>query len=195
LAAATPYRLVFITDETYDATSASIATYNSDVTTAAADNSGLPATSWYAIASVPGLSAEQNVTSCAGCDDSVPIYLVDGTFVAGSVADLFSDSASSMINEDQFGDADGGYIWTGSNADGSAFDGDELGSEFPEIGDPGFGYPNEFAWTTFDSGNQFSLYAISGVIDAPEPASASVLALGGFALAAARRRRRRVMPG
>jgi hypothetical protein len=184
-----PYRLAFIAHEGYSATSTSIIDYNNDVADSAAQNTDLPVASWYAIASVPGYSAVENITSCPGCDGAVPIYLVDGTFLANSVADLFAGDDSNFITEDQYGDeADNYYVWIGSNPDGSAVDGNELGTDFPVwTFSPGFS-GDAGPWNSED---EFALYAISDVINAPEPASASLLAVGGLALAGVRRRRRR----
>lgn len=198
-----PYRLAFITDENYAATSSDIATYNSDVTAAAGDNAALPSTMWYAIASVPGTSAFSNITGCAGCSSAVPIYLVDGvTLVGTSVSDMFA-ATEAAISEDQFGnenDAGGNglYVWTGSNADGSADLGAELGSA-ATTAQLGLNSPASLEFDLpgfqFTDTNALPLYAISGVIDAPEPASLSILGISGIALAAARRRRRRQQAG
>jgi hypothetical protein len=69
---AAAYRLAFLTQDFFDATSSSISTYNADVTAEAALNGSLPSASWMALASVVGTSAASNV-SCGGTCDTLPM--------------------------------------------------------------------------------------------------------------------------
>jgi hypothetical protein len=176
-ASASPYRLVFVTGDVFEATSTSIADYNADVTAEAALNTSLPATTWYAIGSTATVSAYTNITSCAGCDGDVPIYLVGGSQIATSLSDLFSNSGNPPIYQDQFGDYDfGDFVWTGTNADGSAATGDELGSSAPVYGyDSSASAEFEFNANSPNT-DADALYAISAVINTPEPASGALLA-------------------
>jgi hypothetical protein len=193
-----PYRLAFVTSDTTVATSTDISTYNSFVTSEAAFNSALPITSWTAIASTASTDALSN-TSCniAGCA-SDPIYLVDGTELATTLANFFADNllSTNAIAVDETGAAyGGGYVWTGSNSDGTGAAGATLGTSYPEFGDPyaDNGLSNA---DLFSSSTDYSLYAISAPIgssiNVPEPASAAILLTGVVALAASGNRRRSI---
>jgi hypothetical protein len=191
-AGVTAYRLAFISaDATQPATSSSITTYNNFVTSEAAQNSSLPSTIWTAIASTADESALTNI-SCGELCNSLPIYLVNGTEVAVSSASLFAGDGSSTIDADQFGNPNGGYAWTGTNNNGTAATGNELGSDDPMLGSPDFGSSNQFALFTDDaSASEFSIYAISGEIQTtvPEPASGAALLFGGLVVTRVFRRR------
>ena len=195
LAVGASYRLVFVTSSAYDATATTISTYNNDVTGDAAANTALPATTWAAIASTAGTAATTN-TACAiaGCAND-PLFMVDGTEVAATLADFFAGTTAITVTE--AGSAyPGGYVWTGSNADGTAATGNELGATYPEVGAPsGFGSNNGLAaGITNQKAILQSLYAISAplvVTATPEPASAPLLAVGAALLAALGLRRRR----
>ena len=198
------YRLAFVTTDPTTATSSSIATYNSFVTTEAAANAALPSTTWAALISTPTTSAASNVDCGTACD-ALPIYLVDGTLVASSLANLFAGTIINSIAEDQNGAAQFGYVWTGSNSNGTASTGNEAGSTggTTELGDAGFTGTGMIDEAFADSSNGvsgftsngYSVFAISGAISnappVPEPASAALLGLGATALAALRRRKRR----
>ena len=201
-AGVTDYRLAFVTDDTTDATSTTISDYNTFVTDDAANNRSLPATTWTAIASTPstdgGVDAATNISCGTLCDETVPIFLVDGTTeVAASTDDLLSPSSiMNVIDEDENGNATQySYVWTGSNADGTAATGNELGSSTPVFGNPFYdgGYNMiDLGPDFFDgSSDEFPLYAISGEISSavPEPATLSLLAFGGAVLGLLRRRR------
>jgi hypothetical protein len=188
------YRLAFVTDMTTDATSTDIATYNTIVSTEAADNPDLPSTIWTAIASTASVSAASNISCGATCDNNVPIFLVDGTEVATSATALFEGAIMNSISEDEFGDVGpNAYVWTGSNSDGSADAGATLGTADPEAGNAFLGTIGGLLATQTESAdNQLSLLAISGEISAPvpEPISLSLLAFGGIATGLAKRRKR-----
>jgi len=186
------YYIAFNSADTTDATSSSIATYNSFVASEAAQNTLLPSTTWYAIGSTATTDALANLGCPAAACSDVPVYLVDGTEVATSLANLFAGVILNTIDEDQFGNNNENYVWTGSNSDGTASTGNELGSSDPEIGWPietsimiDIGFSN-------DSTSENSVYGIGQIVTAvPEPASGVLLAIGGLAAAAIRRRLRR----
>jgi hypothetical protein len=202
-AGVTEYRLAFITDETPSgetvATSTVIGTYNAFAASQALTNANLPKTTWDAIVSTATKSAVNNVSCGAACNANVPIFLVDGTEVAASTNDLFGGSSTIMnlIDRDAKGSPSGtgAYVWTGSNSNGTAASGFELGSSTPVTG-----------WD-YDTGNMLSvgfdyadsstlpIYAISGELSAhanvPEPTSLSLLAFGGAAMGLLQKFRRR----
>lgn len=233
-AGVTEYRLLFVSadafnyDGTYNADtpdgldggagSTSNSDYNNFANTEAAQNTSLPSATWTAIISTPSTSAVAAVCGVT-CDTTVPIYLVDGTEVATSLAALFNTGTTALLNapdEDQFGKANWTKVWTGSNADGSADTGNEAGalSNNTTLGnsyasDSNFltnGYPDYCNGVTACSNydpysdpqtsyfNDYnSIYAISDVITVPvpEPVMGSALLMGGIAVTRMFRRRRR----
>jgi hypothetical protein len=191
------YRLAFVTNipNVFDATSTSIADYNTDVTIAANTNPALTSYTWTAIASTADTSALSNIDCGAGCN-SLPIYLVNGTFLAGSVANLISGTA--VINADENGNlVNDKLVWTGSNADLTAATGNELGSGVPVVGYTDDA-ADQFNYSTLSGNDEnYALYAISGAITAanfpstvPEPASGAALLLGGLVVTRMFQRRR-----
>jgi len=206
LAVGSSYRLVFVTSgivnqptpTAYQATATTISTYNGDVAAAAALNSALPATTWAAIASTATTAASANAAcAIAGCT-SDPLFMPNGAEVAATLADFFAGTTAITVTEAGTTYL-GGYVWTGSNADGSAATGNELGTTNPEFGTP---YSQAFIGTQNNGlavaafslkTTYYSLYAISAplvVTATPEPASASLLAVGTALLAALGLRRR-----
>jgi hypothetical protein len=204
-AGVTQYRLAFVTDTVTTAESTDITDYNTFVTNDATNNSSLPATTWRAIASTSsgpisfgvisnaiGVDAASNITCGATCDSSVPIFLVDGTQVAISADAMFSGTIVHSIDKDESGNSlDFSYVWTGSYPDGTPAAESELGTRIPQFGITGSDESTMFTVGQFPSTVALPLYAISGEISAvPEPASFSLLAFGGAAMAFARRFRR-----
>jgi hypothetical protein len=189
-----PYRLAFVTSETYSAVSSSESVYNGFVNADATLNSSLAGITWYAIVSAGSTSAASNI-SCVGCAN-LPIYDLDGNEIASSQASLFSESLLYPLEIDESGAMGGTYVWTGSNADGTSFVGATLGEGDPEIGTPGTDLGYWLAWQTAGNTEDLSLYAISGALTAPgpavpEPGTIGLLATGFAALAGLHRRRER----
>ncbi len=201
LAPGSSYRLAFVTSTTYDdVSSTSISTYNGDVTTDAGLNNSLPSTTWYAIASTEAESAFNNI-NCGGCAND-PIFLVDGTEVAGSLSALFNaDNVNLLegIDLDESGNSNYNYVWTGSTSTGGINSGNALGDSYAEVA-----YAGDTDGTAFDAGYGFqstqsyftpSLYAISGTLTVPgtlpEPTTLALLASGGVVAGMLRRLRRR----
>ena len=198
LAPGAHYRLIFETATTKAGTSNAASTYNS-IVQGDASAAGL-GTNWKAIVSTDTVNAINNIACTPSCS-SDPIFLVTGSEVAASTTALFSGALLTAINVAADGSAAGtGYIWTGTNSSGTeaSFTSGTttnygLGNSGVELGGSNFGSP--FA---IDSGYSFSntalasLFGISGdlVVPAPEPISASLLAIGAFATGIARKRRR-----
>jgi hypothetical protein len=200
---------MFITTDTTDGTSSDIADYNSFANTEAALNALLPTTTWSAVVSTPTTNAIDNTDGGSTGDaayTSDPIFLVDGTEVVASLENFFAASDyltnsnfenSLMINpisEDQNGNqVQGGYIWSGSNEDGSTAIGNEMGSADPQTwGFYGDGSP--YVAFPFSNDADLPVIAISAPIlvgtPVPEPASAPILAAGAAMLAGIGIRRR-----
>ncbi len=116
-----PYRLVFVTSGTRDATSSDIADYNSFVNTQA--GSLVPTTTWTAIASTPTVDARDNTSTNTSTDGTgVPIYNLNGQLVANDYADLWDGTINAAINYTQDGTVRPGTlvsVWTGSETDGT----------------------------------------------------------------------------
>nr|WP_294553282.1 hypothetical protein [uncultured Rhodopila sp.] len=192
------YRLLFVTADETTASSGNIATYNSFVTGEAAQNTLLPTTLWKAIVSTTSISAAGNVSIGTAGDANVPIYLVDGTFVTSSTDAFFSQNIPGEPNENQFGNTNNTYTWTGSTSSGSAYTsyeaggqyGTEMGSDYFEpafvVDSADYDFYNGVANSPSD---HYSLYALSGEIDVPEPASGSALLIGGLIVTRIFRRR------
>lgn len=136
------FRFVFVTNGqfygasgTIDATSTDITTYNTFVNTEAGGATyGNAVVSWKAVGSTPTVNARDNV---GGYGTAVPIYIVDGTRVANDLTTATGGfwsgrllSATPRLKIDLFIDGTNvnSYTWTGSNGDGTAYSGYELGS-------------------------------------------------------------------
>jgi hypothetical protein len=177
----TDYRLAFVTDGVTDGTSSVVGTYNSFVATEAATDASLPNTTWTAIAGTPGVSAASNVSCGSVCNNNVPIYLVDGTLVARSTASLFSNGLLGNINEDGKGAAVSvlAMEWVGSNMDGTAAPGHELGTFIP---DSYFLFFGDAVFPSFTNSTEMQLFGLSGELEVaaavPEPSTWAMMLLG-----------------
>ncbi len=96
---------------------------------------------WMAWLSDTNTSPDARFTKSTG-----PYELVDGTLIADDYADLIdctegggSDCLAAFINLDELGVARGGFVWTGTNSDGTAFN-------------PGFNISHCSGWTVGTGG-------------------------------------------
>ena len=105
------YRLIFLTSSQTDGSSPDITVYNTMVTNAAANNPLLPAATWRAIVSTPTINAIDNIACTPSCS-SDPIYLVTGSEVATSTADLFDGTVLTPISITESGSTTGMYYTT-----------------------------------------------------------------------------------
>ena len=210
LAPGSSYRLMFLTADQTAGSSNDITTYNSFVNTEAQQNPLLPQNGWTAIVSTPTNNAIDNTdggSTSSAAYTSDPVFMVNGSEVTTSLSDFFASAAFSAANNfsssliinpltlDQNGSSAGGYIWSGSNPDGSTATGNEMGSSAPATwgfnpdGSPYSAFP-----TLMGNTSLLSVIAISAPIEVgtpvPEPASGPLFATGAAMLAALGLRRR-----
>jgi len=177
LAPGSTYYLVFVTADLYAGTSASIATYNTDVNTEANANAALASlgTTWTAIAST-GATAQSNING--GAAFTAAVYNLAGLLVATGETGLFSGTLTNPIDIDEAGNTrtdlggvhpdgsvtDGDYVFTGIDADGTS-DG-PLGTNGKMIG---FSGATDQSWASdgFQINGDAYLYAISGALTVP----------------------------
>ena len=198
LAPGSQYRLVFVTADTYTATSSSITDYNNDVNTEANAVPALAAlgTTWLDIGSTATVNAIDNI----GIDSGVPIYDLEGNLVANDAGTgvgglIESNPILSPIMFTELGTYLYTLVWTGSTWEGDTSAGSALG-------DPGDviygvdGLTNDHQWITagFDSpsdGALNGLYGISEVLTVPsatpEPSTTAMVILAGALTFFARR--------
>ena len=192
------YRLIFVTGGSsyVDATSTSIADYNSFVSSIAGGVSELAAlgVTWTAVVSTSAVDALANVGGPTGD----PIYTTNGNEVAADLSGLFSGALLNAADGDQDGLPFGGqYAWTGSHLDGTNFLGSELGASSPEYGQVGdtTGAWLEFSGVGIDPSTQLAIYGVSSELTVPtpstsgvpEPSSVGLMAIGGMVLAVLKR--------
>lgn len=186
------YQLVFVTADTFSATSTDISTYNVEVTAEAALDPTLAAfdtlndVTWTVIGSTATVNANVNAPS------SGSVYTLDGTMVASSAQSLYSDQCPVSVNMcpgplfapidiTQLGTVLVTSVWTGSLSGGVAAGDPSLGYDYSYLGataDPsddvtqGCTPDTSSFWADCDynpSSELFSLYALSSEITVPTP--------------------------
>lgn len=209
LAPGSSYRLMFITSDPTAATSTSIADYNSFAATEAALNPLLPTTSWAAIGSTATTSAIANTdggSTTGAAYTSDPLFMVNGSEVTASLQKFFASAVfyaanapgSLIINpltlDENGNNASSNYLWAGSNADGTAATGAQLGSSDPAIWALNTDGSPIFVAQLSDT-ETLQMIAVSAPIEVgtpvPEPASGGLLAAGVGMLGLLGWRRRR----
>ena len=183
------YRLAFVTTAQTTAQSDDIETYNAFVqATADAAPIGDWNLEWKAIGSTATVSARQNTSTDPINDESVPIFLLDGTQLVPDYASLWhveTDEIFVAFDVNEFGERFNFpdfqlSIWTGTGSDGFAF---ELPGDIPFTGGPlgagthsivGFGNDSSLArmnTTSARNSSEIRMYGLSSVLTAvPEPA-------------------------
>ena len=191
------YRLAFVTSTSRDATSSNIADYNTFVTTDANSVPALAAlgTTWTAIASTNTINAYDNTSTNPSNAAGVPIYDLGSDLVASNNASLWSGKLGTPILLDEVGLSYPNLVWTGTATDGSHVIGQALGSAGQTTWS---GLSNKFdaRWVSAiiePQAQEYSLYAISGVLTVPVPEPSTLvlagLAAAGLAVPMLRRRR------
>ncbi|MEM1026836.1 MAG: hypothetical protein AAGJ38_02015 [Planctomycetota bacterium] len=172
-----PYRIAFVTSDSFLTTAESIdiADYNQVATAAANSQPDLVAlgTNWFALVSVPGtppISAKEN----SGTDDTpdgttgVPIFRVDGVTIADDYDDLWDRTIDAPLNVSEDGTVqDAITAWTGTLAEGTFNSNQPLGSDAFFSGRGQIGATGDLWIATFGSTNQSALnpiYVVSDVI-------------------------------
>jgi hypothetical protein len=175
LAPGSTYQLAFVTVDGFFATSTTISTYNTDVTSEAALNATLAAfdtangVTWTVIGSTPSTNSTSNSPS------SGSVYTLDGTQIASSANPLYGGSLFAPLDINQNGATESTGVWTGSTSAGTVAGGiNDLGQTFPEFGSSA---ATNSTWITngngTDSDNFVPLYALSSVITVPNTSSAT----------------------
>jgi hypothetical protein len=170
LAPGSQYRLVFVTAESYTATSTSISAYNTDVTTDA-NNAGLGGT-WLAIGSTDSENAIANI----GADAGIPIYNLAGQLIASDATansgGLFSGTLMDPIETDEDGTLLIADVWTGTSAtSGDEVSGDGLGDSEVVYGYSPLTSDIAIEDTLAGASKDKSLYAISEILTVPGTAT------------------------
>lgn len=185
LAPGAAYRLVFVTSAVRSGASSNVADYNTFVSNAANAVPALAAlgTTWKAIAETPSLTAQDNtgtnplVVAGTPTNRGVPFYRLDGARVADdnpyfwnmiaplapiSITELGTPAPISVRAPDGSTQA---WVWTGVTVGSS-----KLGSSAPIAA--WANAPTANAWIGIaisSSNNGHALYAVSGILHAPQP--------------------------
>jgi hypothetical protein len=137
------YRLAFYTSTDHDATSGDIADYNLFVTSLANAVAELASlgTTWTLLGSTAAINARDNTSTNPAVDGAgVPIYLLNDTQLATDYSDLWDGTILTPLTVTEDGVVDDlRTVWTGSGADGTGWDGFELGPTAVAFGSPGVG--------------------------------------------------------
>ena len=192
-----PYRLAFITSTDPGCTLSTIEEYNAYIQDLA-NAAGLGDATWKVLGSTSLVDARDNTGTNPAVDGvGVPVYLVDGTtLVADNNADLWDGEVAHIIDQDEYGTAKSHWPFTGTYWDGTLCtgkpnaNGGGLDNLTGEVGQGQSGVTTNWIWRQYTSdpaATELPLYGMSDII--PEPATMGLLALGGVALLARRRRR------
>ena len=128
------YRILFVTSTAVNPTDRTdIAQWNAAVQAVADGSRGLAGIEFKIVGSTASVDARDNTNTRSGAShdgDGEPIYYFMGDKVADDYADLWDGNWDSDAWKDENGKDFKGQpvVWTGSNADGTAFSGNDLGA-------------------------------------------------------------------
>jgi len=193
------YRLAFRTSGAINATSTNIAVYNNFVSAVASAVPELASlgVGWKAIASTASVDARTNTgtdPTSAG-NTGVPIFLLNGVKIADHYDDLWDGTLDVGIGLTELEVSTGGFVWTGTRQDGTAFGGLELGGGSFSSGRVGLAGNTGASWVSNSTNPRLgplAFYAISDVIATvavPEPTTLYLIGIGIAAAVALRSRR------
>jgi len=135
------FRFLFLTAGTQAATSTDIGDYNTFVNSQAANATYEGSVvSWKAVGSTATVNARDNV---GGFGTSVPVYLTNGTLLAGDLTTVTSNKglwSGTLFTTPTIGivgtSVTASFAWTGSNKDGTGYTGRQLGTSSVQWGLP-----------------------------------------------------------
>ena len=156
LAVGTKFRLLFVTSTTGAATSADIATYNTNVQTLVKNDHHAMSDScgnlFKVVGSTSSVDARVN-TDTESTDTDAAIYWMTGAKAADNYADFYDGSWDSGAGHDEGGSSrSAAEVWTGSNADGTKAGSNYLGAANVRQGQVATGSPLDGAGTAANSG-------------------------------------------
>ena len=175
------FRLLFITSTTRDATATDIATYNTFVQTAAKAGHSAISDSCGNLFKVVGSTATVHARDNAGLTGTgFPMYWMGGAKVADDYADFLDGGWDSLARRNEHGASTNTLTFaTGSNDDGTALSGDELGAS-GNVGASTFLFDGGLFGPPALSTNSLSFLALSPVfrVGTPTPVLVSLARVG-----------------
>ena len=172
------FRLLFITSTTRDATATDIATYNTFVQTAAKAGHSAISDSCGNLFKVVGSTATVNARDNAGLTGTgFPMYWMAGAKVADDYADFLDGGWDSLARRNEHGASTNTLTFaTGSNDDGTALSGDELGAS-GNVGASTFLFDGGLFGPPALSTNSLSFLALSPVFHVGTPSTPVIVSL------------------
>jgi hypothetical protein len=175
------YTIVYATIDYVNGESSEISTFNNLVM--ADVDAFLPAEastlSWCAVVSTSTVNAVDNCGQNANAGGAI-YNLYDSSEVADSFSDFTSQPLLNAVT--QYDGGSGRFVWTGSTAGGVA-SANPLGSTEVTIGTTIAGIPNGFDLGLNNDTSYNNLYAMAEItVEAPEPASLSLIVAGAMGL-------------
>ena len=185
----TPLRIIFVTSTTTDGAIGGLSGADSFVGAAAsAPGSLLNGVSVTAVLSVTGTLAPSRFV-----DNGEPIYNTRGELVAANLTAMFAGAGTTLSNPvqfNQFGVANSGIVWTGTDANGALAPThctNYSTNTDQQDGRIGASDAADLEWVQFGTLNCINparLYGLSAVLIAPHSPGAPIPTLGAWAWAA-----------
>lgn len=212
LAAGDTFQMVFVTSESYAATSTSIGDYNADVTASANEAASLVnglGITWSVLGSTASTNVLQNIVNTSpgtpgfsGIFDLAGNMIADGTETTGN--GLFSGTILNRLDYDEYGSVGAvTLVWTGTTHNGTSQPGVTLGNSTMIYGDTLRVDPGWIEESSLPSTFSLPLYGISNLLElgpgdtlevTPEPETIGITLLGLAACYLASYRKRVVAP-